>query len=280
MESFFFDINKIKIVNFGAKPFAGEALLPFAYDEIQTRRTGDGDDPVLHIWRHQRAFILGLRDWKLPYAERAVQWLESLGYKAAVRHSGGAAVPLDAGVLNISLIVPKMTKRINFHEEFEAFYLWMDDVFQSLGIQITKGEIAGSYCPGDYDLSIDGIKFCGIAQRRQTKASVIQAFLNVEGSGWDRASLVKQFYEIAVSDSLGSNAPTDSQQITSCPNIIESSICSLHEAAAIPSVSQVEEALVESVQKGIASVSFEQADYENDEVTEMADKLFKRYRSR
>ena len=32
--------------------------------------------------------------------------LRSLGYDTAVRHSGGAAVPLDAGVVNLSLILP------------------------------------------------------------------------------------------------------------------------------------------------------------------------------
>jgi octanoyl-[GcvH]:protein N-octanoyltransferase len=59
------------------------------------------------------------------------------------------------------------------------------------------GEIKGGYCPGDYDLSIKGLKFCGIAQRRQAHAFVVQAFINVEGLGSERASMVHTFYDIA-----------------------------------------------------------------------------------
>ena len=34
-----------------------------------------------------------------------------------------------------------------------------------------RREIVGSYCPGSYDLSIDGKKFAGISQRRLKKGS-------------------------------------------------------------------------------------------------------------
>jgi len=58
-------------------------------------------------------------------------------------------------------------------------------------------EIVGSYCPGGYDLSIDGKKFAGISQRRIRNGVAVQIYLCVNGSGAQRAELIKQFYELS-----------------------------------------------------------------------------------
>ncbi|SFF41386.1 octanoyl-[GcvH]:protein N-octanoyltransferase [Paenibacillus algorifonticola] len=175
-----------------------DPLYPFALDELLCRSTGQGGPAICHIWRHERAFILGLRDSRLPLAGDASRWLESLGYKAAVRNSGGAAVPLDPGVVNISLILPKAnTLDFHFHQDFELMYSLIRSALAGAGVPVDKGEIAGAYCPGDFDLSIDGFKFCGIAQRRQAHAYIVQAFVVAEGAGQERAALVRSFYERA-----------------------------------------------------------------------------------
>jgi octanoyl-[GcvH]:protein N-octanoyltransferase len=56
-------------------------------------------------------------------------------------------------------------------------------------------EIAGSYCPGSYDLSIGGQKFAGISQRRMRGGVAVQIYLCVDGSGSARASLIGEFYK-------------------------------------------------------------------------------------
>jgi len=174
-----------------------EVLVPFALDELLCRQAGDGGTPIIHIWRHPRAFVMGLRDSRLPRAAQAKQWLESQGYSVAVRNSGGAAVPLDAGVVNISLIMPKRQGNIDYRHDFETMYRLIKDTLQSVSPDVAKGEIEGSYCPGDYDLSIFGRKFCGIAQRRQARAIVVQAFVVVRGDGESKAALAREFYRIA-----------------------------------------------------------------------------------
>src|SRR5699024_6044333 len=55
----------------------------------------------------------------------------------------------------------------------------------------------GSYCPGDYDLSIRGVKFAGISQRRVRQGVAVQIYLDVEGSSYERASLVRRFYDLS-----------------------------------------------------------------------------------
>ncbi|GAA4875711.1 hypothetical protein GCM10023310_64200 [Paenibacillus vulneris] len=189
-------------------PDEGDVLYPFALEELLCRLVGEGGAPMVHLWRHPRAFVMGLRDSRLPYARKAKRWLEDQGYSVAVRNSGGAAVPLDLGVVNVSLILPKSSGQIDFHHDFETMFRLMRDALHSVTPDVAKGEIMGSYCPGDYDLSIDGRKFCGIAQRRQARAFVVQAFVVVSGSGKAKAGLAQEFYRIAAEGAEAGSYPT------------------------------------------------------------------------
>lgn len=182
--------------------FSGQAVgtdvaHSFAVDELLCRRVGEGEEPLVHLWRHPRAFVMGLRDRRLPHATEAMEWLRGLGYDVLVRNSGGAAVPLDPGVVNVSLILPNPERSLAFRRDFRYMVELVKGALTSSGNEVEAGEVGGAYCPGDYDLSIGGRKFCGIAQRRQTKAFVVQGFIVAEGSGVQRASLVREFYERA-----------------------------------------------------------------------------------
>lgn len=196
MESFWLANRPYRIVERMHPVLTGDALLPFAYEELRGRRIGQGDEAEVHIWRHQDALILGLRDRKLPNAGAAIRQLRSKGIEVVVRNSGGAAVPLDPGVVNVTMLVPKPPGRFDIYKDFEQMYRWIAAAVASDG-EVGKGEIQGAYCPGEYDLSIQGLKFCGIAQRRQTRAYAVQAFVNVEGSGRERAERVIDYYTLA-----------------------------------------------------------------------------------
>ncbi|MGO4110793.1 lipoate--protein ligase family protein [Paenibacillus sp. YAF4_2] len=201
-----------------------DPLYAFALDELLCRSTGRGGPAVCHVWRHPRAFIMGLRDSRLPGAGAARNLLETAGWATAVRNSGGAAVPLDTGVVNLSLILPKSNAMdFHFHNNFEQMYELIRLALQGSGKQVDKGEITGAYCPGDFDLSIGGYKFCGIAQRRQAQAIVVQAFIVAEGSGAERARLVRSFYNQAA-------AGTDPELY---PLVVENSMASLEELAGL-----------------------------------------------
>lgn len=172
---------------------------PFACEEWLCRAAGEGSIPVpaVHLWRHERAFVLGLRDSRLPNAEEAMAWLEREGYRVMVRNSGGAAVPLDHGVVNIALIRRNDPGRLNMNEDFQTMADMIAKELLPFGVTFDTGEVSGSYCPGEYDLSIMGRKFCGLAQRRQLRGYSVQAFVNAEGGSAARASVVREFYRRA-----------------------------------------------------------------------------------
>ena len=201
-----------------------DILYPFAWDELMCRQVGEGRRPILHIWRHGAAFVMGMRDRRLANAEQAMATLRKRGLSVGVRNSGGAAVPLDPGVVNVSIILPNPEGRLDFHEDFRLMVRFIGQTLAPWGAAVNAGEIEGSYCPGDYDVSLKGRKFCGIAQRRQTKAFVVSAFVVVTGSGMERAKVVRQFYEEAA------NGKRDAY-----PLIQPEKMASLQELAGVPS---------------------------------------------
>lgn len=198
---------RLSVIDTTPKIMTGDIMFPFAFDEVHGKQVGEGLlEPIVHIWRHQRAFVLGTRDWKLPHVYDAIKWLQSQGYLVTVRNSGGAAVPLDSGVINLSLILPNRQGNLDVQHHFEMMAELIRQSLEQWSCIIGTGEVSGSYCPGEFDVSINGKKFCGIAQRRQTRAVIVQAFVLVEGSGEERGKLVKGFYEIAAG---GGSVQTD-----------------------------------------------------------------------
>jgi octanoyl-[GcvH]:protein N-octanoyltransferase len=124
--------------------------------------------------------------------------LRQQGFEPIVRNSGGLAVVLDEGVLNISLIFPEKEKGIDINRGYDAMWELVKQMFADFGQEIEAREIIGSYCPGSYDLSIGGKKFAGISQRRLRKGVAVQIYLGVEKSGGRRAELIRDFYSLAL----------------------------------------------------------------------------------
>ncbi|WP_153463580.1 lipoate--protein ligase family protein [Sediminibacillus terrae] len=186
----------VRYIDQRGKAGRDDAIASFAYDDALAISVGnETSPPAARLWVHDKTLILGIPDAKLPNVDAALQWVAGHGYQAVVRNSGGLAVVLDAGVLNLSFILPD-AKGIGIHEGYQFMVTFIQDLFRNLTTEIKAFEVKGSYCPGDYDLSIRGQKFAGISQRRVKNGSAVQIYLCVEGSGRERAELVRHFYEI------------------------------------------------------------------------------------
>ncbi|MGG3571667.1 lipoate--protein ligase family protein [Bacillus gobiensis] len=178
-----------------------DAKESFAIDDTLCTFVGKGISPATaRSWVHHDTIVLGIQDTKLPYLLEGVELLEDAGYRVIVRNSGGLAVVLDEGVLNISLIFPENKKGIDIDSGYRAMVELIDGMLASFGVEIKAYEIIGSYCPGSYDLSIGGRKFAGISQRRMRGGVAVQIYICANKSGSKRAELIKQFYETALKD--------------------------------------------------------------------------------
>ena len=177
------------------------ALQSFGMDDTLCASVGAGMVPATaRAWVHQNTIVLGIQDSKLPFLGEGIQYLKEKGYDVIVRNSGGLAVVLDEGVLNLSLIFPEKDKGIDINRGYDAMWELVKSMFAQYHQEIEAREIVGSYCPGSYDLSIKGKKFAGISQRRIRKGVAVQIYLCVNGSGSKRAETIKEFYERSQKD--------------------------------------------------------------------------------
>ena len=172
-----------------------EPMQSFAFDDTFSESVGkDLSCNVVRTWIHQHTVILGIHDSRLPLLSEGIRYLtDEAGYNAIVRNSGGLGVVLDQGVLNISLIFKGQTET-TIDEAFTVMYLLICKMFEDEDVNIDTHEIEHSYCPGKFDLSINGKKFAGISQRRVRGGIAVQIYLCVEGSGSDRALMMREFY--------------------------------------------------------------------------------------
>ncbi|MCI1593352.1 MULTISPECIES: lipoate--protein ligase family protein [Heyndrickxia] len=190
--------EKWRIIDQSSLGVQFDALQSFAMDDTLCASVGSGySTATARSWVHHQTIVLGIQDTKLPFLEDGLHYLEQQGYRYIVRNSGGLAVVLDEGVLNLSLIFPDTDKGIDINRGYDAMWSLIKLMFSDYEAVIDAREIIGSYCPGSYDLSIDGKKFAGISQRRIRKGVAVQIYLCVTGSGQERARHIQQFYEKA-----------------------------------------------------------------------------------
>ena len=170
-------------------------LVSFAMDDTLCELVGQQmSSPVIRTWVHNASVVLGIQDHRLPYIREGMQLLSAHGYQPIVRNSGGLAVVLDAGVLNLSIVLSEQTEKLSINDGYDVMLDLIKSLFPKAATQIEAYEIVGSYCPGSYDLSIGGKKFAGISQRRIRQGVAVQIYLCIEGSGEERAALIRDFY--------------------------------------------------------------------------------------
>ena len=176
-------------------------LESFAMDDTLCEIVGQLRSPAtVRTWVHDDTVVLGIQDHRLPYIQEGLDLLYKNGYQSIVRNSGGLAVVLDSGVLNISIILSEQPASISINEGYDVMVALIKSLFHEVADKIEAYEIEGSYCPGSYDLSIDGKKFAGISQRRLRQGIAVQIYLCIEGSGAKRAELIRDFYNISLKD--------------------------------------------------------------------------------
>ena len=174
-------------------------LESFAVDDTLCQLVGQlQSPPTVRTWVHEASVVLGIQDHRLPFVQEGMQFLQTKGFHPIVRNSGGLAVVLDAGVLNISIVLSEQTEALSINDGYDVMVGFVKALFPEVAEKIEAYEIVGSYCPGSYDLSIDGKKFAGISQRRLRQGVAVQIYLCIEGSGAKRAELIRDFYEISL----------------------------------------------------------------------------------
>lgn len=180
---------------------------PFALTDVLTEFSGEQEQPIIHFWQLPKTLILGMKDSRVPYFNEALKAVHKEGYHLLLRNAGGLGVISDTGILNVSLILPKDTiTALSIDDGYQSMVDWLEQTcFGKLGIEI--GEVADSYCPGKYDLSINGKKIAGIAQRRVKEGVAIMMYLSVNGDQKLRGKIVRSYYQNGLKEQFGVGYP-------------------------------------------------------------------------
>lgn len=177
---------------------------PFALTDILTEYSKKNNQNFLHFWQYEQTVILGMKDTRTPYFREGIQELRKAGYQPIVRNAGGLGIISDQGVLNISLIFPQNEQeKISIDAAYEKMLTLTRLAFPTVSIEAF--EVTHSYCPGTYDLSINGKKFAGIAQRRIKNGISVMMYVSVNGAQQTRGQAMKRFYQEALKEDFGTN---------------------------------------------------------------------------
>lgn len=178
---------------------------------------------ILHFYPIiQPTIYLGAKDKLLPQFPAAIQYLKESGYTVSLRPHGGLGVVEDSGILNFGLVTDNRIINLSIEEAYQVIIDLVQDSLKKFSLQVNAYEIEDSYCPGKYDIVIDGKKVGGIAQRRFKNAVTTAAYIGVSGDQEQRGILMKEFYQKGDADQRFPNINPNS--MTTLENIMGSNI--------------------------------------------------------
>lgn len=170
-----------------------------------------GAPPTFRVWVNPRSLAVSRQDARLPAFSDAAAELAACGWPVIVRETGGTAVALDPGIVNLSLVIPRSLLAETSGPAIDLVYeLLCRPIRQTLSlldIQTGFGSVPRAFCDGRFNLVVDGKKIAGTAQAWRADRSgqvtngdgyvLAQAALLVDCDTQKITDVVNRFYRLA-----------------------------------------------------------------------------------
>lgn len=184
----------------------------FIYGDWLLHANQEIQQEFLLYWTTETSVILGMKDSFAPHFKEAIP---TLPYPAVIRSSGGRAIINNNGIINLSLYYTG-------NDTIDAAYQKMVTIIENLcHCQFEVGEVTGSYCPGRFDLAIDGKKIAGLSQRRYKDSIVVMCYLSLGGDQIERGTWLQHFYHVAGDPSIEIQPTTMAVLETTTPEMLQ-----------------------------------------------------------
>lgn len=194
-------MNGIALFNVAAGLDAERALL---------QRVCDGlFDAELLLWRPTRQALVMPKSFERRHGfALASSRCAAQGWPVLLRDTGGEPVPQSPAVLNIALAYAlpdgeDERRRIDaaYERLLEPLALWLAE----RGLQAGQGAVPGAFCDGRFNLTLEGRKLAGTAQRWRRRADgrpVVLAHAALLMEDWRAVmtEVVNRFYHACASD--------------------------------------------------------------------------------
>ena len=209
---------------------AGEGV---ARDAMLGRSVAIGAAPTYRLWQNEPALIVSRQDMRLPNFAVATEWMNKAGWPVVMRDTGGTAVPVGPGVLNISLVLPRSLVVSMPGYAMDAVYRLLCDPVQraleSFDVPTVFGSVPGAFCDGRFNLVAERKKIAGTAQVWRANVALngtnregyvlAHAALLVDVDPQEVTELVNRFYSMA-----GKAGKFDHEEIISLRHCIASGL--------------------------------------------------------
>ena len=160
--------------------------------------------PRTVIWDSKPALIVSPADRQLPRYENAANTAAVDGWPVSVRSTGGSAVALGPGVVNVSIITSWRGSPPSLAAGYDLICSPIVAALARFGVTATIGPAPGSFCDGRFNILVDGRKIAGTAQRRSVRGGggglLTHAMVIVDANPALLTAVVAKFYERAGSD--------------------------------------------------------------------------------
>ncbi|MFP8888402.1 biotin/lipoate A/B protein ligase family protein [Natrialbaceae archaeon A-CW2] len=144
---------------------------------------------AVRVWTPHRQVAFGRRDSRLEGYEMARSAAAEHGFPPVQRRVGGRAVVYDGTTtLAFARAEPVADFRRGTDDRYERLTSDVENALDGLGLEVSRGEPADSFCPGAHSLSLTAgkanapRKVVGIAQRVQREAAVVSGIAIVTGA--------------------------------------------------------------------------------------------------
>lgn len=194
--------------------------------------------PLASIWESEPALVVAQSDRHLPRFADAVRQAEHDGWPVSVRSTGGSAVPLAPGVVNVGLIASWRGNRPMLDAGFRQLCGPLIEALRSLGISAGTGRAPRSFCDGRWNILVGARKLAGTSQRqasRQQRGAVLMhAAVMIDADPLALTNVVARFYEAA-----GEPRALDADAVTSVERVLATPMAQGPRAAFIAALSRV-----------------------------------------
>ncbi|HTS41207.1 MAG TPA: hypothetical protein VMH84_11785 [Xanthobacteraceae bacterium] len=168
---------------------------------LADENTGRSAVPALLIWRCAPALLVTRSETRLPRFDGAVAAMQAAGWPVLLRKSGGGACPLGPGTVQVSMI-EAVSSDATMNAKYTALARLLQFTLSTFQIVCQTGSVAGAFCPGKYDLSVQGKKIAGMSQhwfrnRCGVRCVITAASVNIEETPHVLADVVNRFYSSA-----------------------------------------------------------------------------------
>jgi len=181
---------------------AAEQVLPHEQFEresalLQAAAAGELTPQAL-LWSSGRALITSPADRRLPHFEAAARHAAAAGWPVSGRQTGGTAVALSPGIVNMSLVLAWQGAHPGLETGYRMLCEPLLQVLERFGIAGDVGPVAHSLCDGRYNVRVAGRKLAGTSQRQASRvghgAMLLHAGVLVEGDAAQLTAVVAEFY--------------------------------------------------------------------------------------